>query len=119
MYEERDDGGGGFQGLDPGCGPRILLAVVVVIVAVLGVLWLAGEWEGHRADREMAEVSRIEALTARDREANLHREYMFQSWTVALAAFSSRDQGSLVVVAALLGAAVAVIVIRWWESIQR
>jgi len=60
-------------------------------------------------------VGVVNAEAARDREANLHREYMFQAWTVALAAFGQSSQVPLVVVAALFGAAVAVLTIRWWE----
>lgn len=98
-----------------GCA-RLLVPILFLAVMLVVILFGAGWWEGNRAERVQAEVARVNAEIARDREANLHREYMFQAWTVALAAFASSNQVPLAVVAAMLGAACAVLVVRWWEN---
>jgi len=94
---------------------RAAVALLCLVVLVLMVLFAAGWWEGNRADRLEARVGIINAEAARDREANLHREFMFQAWTVALAAFGQSSQVPLAVVAALLGAGAGAVVILWWE----
>ncbi len=60
-----------------------------------------------------ARAEEIEARASRDREAYLHRETMFQQWTVALGAFADSNQGWIVALSALLGAGAAVAVTRW------
>lgn len=99
-----------------------LWAVALVALAV-GAVWGLGQLEASRADRARAEAAveaaewrgRVELEQARldrDREANLHREYMFQSWTVAL----GRGQDPVpVALAAMAGAVAAWVVIRWVE----
>ena len=112
MYEM--DAGKAFGGCLTVC------VVALVVVGVLLGMTLMGDIEQSRADREWAradavraQAAVVEANTARDREANQHREYMFQAWSFALAAALGSGTGWAVVLAAALGATVAVGVVRW------
>jgi amino acid transporter len=112
-----------------GCGALLLAVLVVAVVAVIGVAIVSGglavvnesaaRAQDARADARRAEADVVEARTSRDREANLHREQMFQMWTLAMAGFTESNSGLLVAVSAVFGALAAGVVIRLLRRLER
>lgn len=97
----------------------VLLAIVAAIggVLVTGGATVVGEYrvraEEAKAESIRAQADVVEARTAREREANVHREQMFQMWTVALMGFAQRNDGLLVVLSGVLGVVCGVGIVRW------
>lgn len=112
------DGGAALGGL--GCVLLVVLLVMGVIIVPTALSGISdarteakhaeAEVARARAEEVYARAAVVEANAARDRESNLHREYMFQSYNVALAHYSS-DLACAIPLAAFGGVLCAVLVI--------
>jgi uncharacterized membrane protein YqjE len=98
-----------------GCLDRVGAAVLLVAVAALLVGVVGYGAAGAVRDLVDSKVALERVELQRDREANLHREAMFQMWTASLAALLGSDQVEVALLAAVLGAVAAWGVIRWLE----
>lgn len=108
-----------------GCGLLVGLASVVVVCLVAG--WLVqpiaeGVQDARvsiahaRADQANARADAARERTDAARETNLHRETMFQLWTVALASFRSDAGGVVGLLLGGLGGAVVGLVVVWFAE---
>lgn len=101
-----------------------VVAAIVFAVGTGGVAVVKGaeaRAAEARAEAVRAEAVVVEARTARDREANLHREQMFQMWSLALLGgrrYSAGGNVLSVLVGAVSGAVCAVLIVRWLKRAE-
>jgi len=103
------------------------LVALLVGLAVAFVYGGAATFEVARADRASAEAARVEAYTARDREANLHRETMAVEANahrealvaMALGGRSASENWLSAIIGGLAGVAVGAFIVRRWLWFDR
>jgi len=100
-----------------------IVAAIIFAVGTGGVAIMKGaeaQAAEARAEAVRAEAVVVEARTARDREANLHREQMFQMWSLALlgGGHSAGENVLSVLIGAVGGVVCAVFIIKRLQKME-